>query len=155
LSDLLAGYVVDASIAIQWLLPLDDEPHSDAALGVLRDSSAGRISLIAPEHLPYEIGHALRRAVRRGRVSEDRGGRLLEEFHAWGVPLIGERRLRSRAWDLSGIYGCSFYDATFLALSDLTGWPMLHADDRLRSTLRGRFLGERWIADYRSDDRPG
>jgi predicted nucleic acid-binding protein len=148
MSDLLPGYVVDASIAIKWLLPLDDEPHCDLALGVLRDSSAGQVSLLAPEHLPYEIGHALRRAARRERVSEDRGRRLLEEFQSWALPLVGDRRLRMRAWELSGRYGCSFYDGTYLALSQLTGWPLLHADNRLRAQLGGRFQNERWIEDY-------
>jgi predicted nucleic acid-binding protein len=45
--------------------------------------------------------------------------------------------------------GCSYRDAGYLALADLLGCPFVHADDKLRDKLAGRFPHEVWIEDYR------
>jgi predicted nucleic acid-binding protein len=142
--------VVDASIALKWLLPLDDEPFADLARAVFTDAAAGQIELAAPDHIGYEVGHSLRRAVRRERISELQGLHLLERFHAWQLATIPQTQLYRRAWEYSRVYGCSFYDGTYLAASDLTRAQFIHADDRLRAMVDGRFGREVWIEDYRS-----
>jgi predicted nucleic acid-binding protein len=55
-------YVLDASVAVKWVLP---EPDSPEALA-LRDAYRTQVhELIAPDTLPIEVAHALTRAERR------------------------------------------------------------------------------------------
>lgn len=151
-------YVLDASVAIKWLLPVEDEPHADIALRVLQDARDGRIGLISPPHLTYEIGHAITRAVRNQSriITLEQGLQALETFYALNQPVLDWPKLdlpntRWRdAWDLAHRYGCSYYDATYLELANVLGWPVVHADDALRRKLAGQFPYELWIEDYPS-----
>ena len=61
-------FVLDASVAIKWVLP---EPDSDKSL-LLRDAYQQSLRvLIAPDVFPVEVAHALTRAERRGLISSD------------------------------------------------------------------------------------
>ena len=140
--------LVDASIGVKWLLPFDDEPHADLAEQVFIDSRESRILIFSADHLVIEVGHALRRAVRRERITESQGRELLDRFASWDVAGYTEDLDIKRAWELSGGLGCSYYDAIYLAISERTNWPFLHADRKLRTQLNGRFHWERWIEDY-------
>ena len=51
-------------------------------------------------------------------------------------------------------YGCSFYDAAYLSLPELFDQPIVHADEKLRRLLDGRFRRELWIEEYRPARRP-
>lgn len=54
------------------------------------------------------------------------------------------------AYRLARRFGCSYYDAIYLALAEATALPFLHADDKLRRNLGTRFPLSLWIEDYRS-----
>ena len=144
-------FVVDASVAVKWLLPLDEEPHAELALRVLQDARDGRSSLVSPSHLSYEVDSALVKAVRNKDrvVTLAQGFEALRTFQQLGYPVLyDEDHVKTSAWELAHQFGCSFYDATYLALSSDLGWPLIHADDALRRKLSGRFAHEMWIEDY-------
>lgn len=143
-------YVLDASVALKWLLRLDDESHLAEADAVLTDYQEARIGLLTPNHLRYEVGHGLRRAVIRERLSWDAGRAALEWFSALRLPTMHHDTLLLQGWDLSRAHGCSFYDAVYLALAQATRYPLIHADNRLRNALDSRFPLELWIEGYRS-----
>ena len=90
------------------------------------------------------------RAVRRGRITFDQGRAHLEDFYTLGVELIPHSGVLLGGYQLGQRYGCSFYDATYLALAVMTDTPFLHADGKLRNRLNGQFSQERWIEDYPS-----
>jgi predicted nucleic acid-binding protein len=75
--------VVDASVAVSWLLRLPDEAHGAEAERVFADHTAGRVQLVGPPHLTTEVGSALLKAVRRGRITPEGGRMLMEE---WACP---------------------------------------------------------------------
>lgn len=148
-----SDYVVDASIALKWLLPVEEEPHGEVALRLLDDARSGRIRLIAPGQVYYEVGSALVRAVRNeSRVlTLEQGERALQIFHSFDLFLVrtDDRGILTRAWGLAHQFGCSYYDAAYLATSEAFGWPLIHADQRLKDRLAGRFPLELWIENYR------
>lgn len=74
------GYVLDATIAVKWLIKSEDEPYREQADLVDEDRREGRINLVAPTVLNYEVGHALTRAVRRERVSPAQGREVYLRF---------------------------------------------------------------------------
>jgi predicted nucleic acid-binding protein len=142
------AFIIDASVAVKWILQLADEPFVDIASSILDDYQAHRIRLFAPAVINYEIGDALLRAVRRGRVTSTQARAGLEGFYDLRVPKTSSRRLLARGWDISTLYGCSFYDGAYLALAELTATPFLYADERLRNVLADRFSPALWITDY-------
>jgi predicted nucleic acid-binding protein len=65
-------YVLDASVAVKWVLP---EPDSAKALSIRDDYRIGTHELIAPDTLPVEVCHALTRAERSAGMSLPRRSR--------------------------------------------------------------------------------
>lgn len=141
-------YVIDASVALKWVLRLPDEPHLDFADRLQDDYAHDRVSLVAPGPLAYEVGHALLRAVRRGRITADEGRQALDTLAEWRIRRLDAIYQRRDEWVLALAYGCSYYDAHYLAVSLTFGYPLVHADQHLRQVLGGRFALEIWIEDY-------
>lgn len=142
-------YVLDASVALKWYL--DDEPYNDHAVAVFAAFSEGHIDLIVPQHIQYEVANALRNAVRRRRFSAERARVTLMEFLELDIPIVAGHGLISRAWDVAQRYDCPFYDGLYVALSDTTALPLIHADRKLHNSLGGRFSHELWIEQFQVD----
>ena len=70
--------VVDASVVVKW--HLRDEEFVDLALRVLQDYQDGRIDLLAPDHVRYEVPNAIRVAVSRSRLSFVEGTGAVNDF---------------------------------------------------------------------------
>lgn len=60
-------YVIDASIAMKWYL--NDEDHITQALTFFTAYTEGRVVLIAPDHIRYELANSLRSAARAKRIT--------------------------------------------------------------------------------------
>lgn len=148
------GYVLDATIAVKWLIKSDDEPYREQADLVDEDWREGRINLVGPTVLNYEVGHALTRAVRRERVSPAQGRELYRRFLSWQIPTIHGDDLMTSAWELASTSRTSFYDSSYLALGLRLSMPVLHADDKLRQLTRDRIGAPAlWIEDYPPEPR--
>jgi predicted nucleic acid-binding protein len=141
-------FVVDASIVSKW--HLRDEQHVDLADEILFAFQAGRIDLIAPDHLRYEVPSAIRKSVRTGRLTNDQARTAIADFLNWRLPTVGDDGLILAAYDQTVRFGCSFYDGLYLALADAIGCSFLYADDHLRNALGGRFPAAIWIEDWTS-----
>jgi predicted nucleic acid-binding protein len=106
--------------------------------------------LTAPDNLRIEVGGALHQAMRARFIRSEDSETWYNEFLGWNLPLVETVDLLRPAHRLSLRYGCSFYDAIYLALAQQENSPFLHADLRLHNALAGRFPLERWIEDYRT-----
>jgi predicted nucleic acid-binding protein len=58
-------YVLDASVALKWVLT---EPDSPKALSVRDDFRTQVCELLVPDIFPVEVAHALTRAERKGLI---------------------------------------------------------------------------------------
>lgn len=142
-------FVLDASVATKWLLRLQDEPYLDKTDAVLLDFQQSRIDLLAPDHIRYEVGNDLRTAVVNRRITVAQGTAELKRFYALEIPILSiGPDLLMLSWALAHRFERSFYDAAYLALAEVTGYPVIHADGRLRKALGGRFPLELWIEQY-------
>jgi predicted nucleic acid-binding protein len=139
-------FVVDASVVARWYLP--SPPHLDLAHQVRTDYEADRIGLTAPDNLRVEVGGAFHQAMRAHFIQSEDSERWYYHFLDWEIPMVETAELLRPAYRLSLDFGCSFYDAIYLALSRQEDLPFLHADQRLHNALGGRFPQERWIQDY-------
>jgi predicted nucleic acid-binding protein len=147
-------YVLDASVAFKWLVQLEDESHLEQAQNAAEDYLAGRVNLVAPAVLDYEVGHSLRSAVRRGRITELQGRRVFARYRGWDIPVVDQHDHLSQVWTLAGQLDVGFYDASYCWLAMAQGLPLLHADQRLTPKIEAvTYVPSRWIADYQSGPR--
>jgi predicted nucleic acid-binding protein len=138
--------VIDASVVVKWLLR--DEPDSHLADSIFADFREGRIEVLAPAHLRYEVPSAIRNALRTGRMTPDDGRAALIDFFAWQIPTVDDDDLIEAGFDQALRYGCSLYDGLYLALAENLGCRFVFADRRLRNTLGTRFPLALWFDDY-------
>lgn len=144
------SYVPDASIVARW--ELRNPPHLEPALRVFGDFDTGRINLIAPDNVLVEVSGAIHHAMLTKLIAPDRVERRIQDLLDLEIATLQTADLLVPAHRMSRRLGCSFYDSLYLAASDVTGYPFVHADARLHRTLAGRFPGELWIEAYRSPE---
>jgi predicted nucleic acid-binding protein len=130
-------YVLDASVALKWVLT---EPDSPKALSVRDDFRQQLHEFLAPDVFPVEVAHALTRAERKSLIKPPRAIRLLADVLSTPMPLHPYRPLLPRAVAISSIMHCGVYDCLYVALAEREGCEFLTADDRLFKKLCAQFL---------------
>lgn len=139
-------YVMDASNAVKW--HLHDEDHVREAHAVLLDFREGRLQLLAPHHIRYEVPSAILGAVRRNRLPADVGATAVRQFLSWDILTVASGELIQAGYGYAIRFGCSLYDGLYLALAELTSSHFIFADRRLRNALADGFPLALWIEDY-------
>lgn len=115
--------VVDASVLVEFLAELEHAELVDERL------KAEEHTLWAPHLIDAEIGHALRRHVRRGTMEAEAAAEALWEIEALPLERIEHELLVHIAWDLRDNF--SFYDGLYVALALVLEEPLLTFDARL------------------------
>lgn len=115
--------VVDASVLVEFL---SDGAHKEA---VRERLDAEEYALWAPHLIDAEVGHALRRGVRSGKLTAEAGGRALWEVDDLPVERVEHEHLIHVAWGLRDNF--SFYDGLYVALALMLDEPLLTFDARL------------------------
>lgn len=121
-------YILDASVGFKTLVT---ETDSDKAKQLIEDYRNGGHELIAPDILPIEVGHALTRAERQGRVSPADGFVLWSSFMADCPVLFPSIALSARAYVLSSLHRLGIYDCIYVALSEQENCEIVTDDARL------------------------
>lgn len=136
------GFVVDASVAVKWLLP---EEHSATALRLV----ASPAELLAPELLWVETVAALRKRVRRTDLSVQGFRDALDDIDAWRVRAEPVMPLVRPAADMALHLGHTVYDCVYLALAERDGGRLVTADRAFHDKVeRSPFAGlTLWIED--------
>ena len=134
--------VIDAGVVLALLLPL---PFSDRVAAEVRSLSEAREELFAPALLEYEVCSAIRRAVARKIIDNDRAGQALDWIQALRIrPITPASSLHTRALSWAAQLGHSkAYDAHYLALAEEMKCPLLTTD--LRLVRAARALGADWV----------
>lgn len=110
--------VVDAGVAVELVAGGLDPDH------------LGDEELAAPHLIDSEVTHVLRGLVLRGALSEQQGARALSGFVALQLTRFPADWLRPRMWALR--HDLTAYDATYVALTEMTGaTSLLTTDARL------------------------
>src|SRR5438128_1460036 len=128
--------VVDSSVAVKWVVP---EAHTDKALRVRDDFRNGATNLLAPDVFPIEVGHALTRAERQGRIAVPQSGLLLADVLTTLPDLHPSLPLLLRACEISSQMRVGIYDCLYVALAEREGCELITADDKLVKSLQPHF----------------
>lgn len=139
--------VVDASVVAKW--HLKDEDYAAESVLLLTQFGQGRVELIAPTHINYEVASAITVATvgQNPRLSQTEGREAIEEFLSLGIQTVADPELVLEAYPLVHHYGCALYDALYLALAQRLQIPLVNADRRLHQRI-GQLPEVIWIGDY-------
>jgi predicted nucleic acid-binding protein len=114
--------VVDTSAVVGALVGRPPDQRLVDRLGADGD-------LHAPHLLDVELLHALRRLVGTGRLAEDRAADARADFADLTIVRYGHAALSDRIWQLRP--NLTAYDATFVALAEALGVPLITCDAHL------------------------
>lgn len=130
------NYVVDASVALKWVI---DEADSDKARQLREDIRNGSHSAIAPDFFPVECGHAIFRAERKRLITRGQSALLLADLLLDCPRLYESLPLVARAAVIMSNAQVGFYDAIYLALAEQEGCELITADAKLAKQCAGVF----------------
>ena len=136
------SWVVDAGIAVKWVIP---EVLSDLADRV-RD---GTEDVLAPDLLLVEVANALWRKTTAREISAREADAAFDLVRRSGIDLRPAGPLLPRAMDLARRLDHPVYDCVYLALAEREKASFVTADQRLLRRLSARKL-EIAVTDLRS-----
>jgi predicted nucleic acid-binding protein len=126
--------VVDASVALRWVLKDEKEVRADA---LLYQCMASLSDMLVPPLFLAEVTNAVYLSVRRHRLTLEEAKLALETIIQIGMQVIEPSGLYLRSLELAVNYGMSnAYDAQYLALAEMKGCESWTADERLAMSIK-------------------
>ena len=120
--------VVDASVAVKWLIA---EDGSDAADRLLTDDD----DLHAPRLMASEVANALWRKVRLGEIERGQAGTLTAALSEMPVRWSADETVCADAVRLAVVLDRPVYDCVYLALAHRLDARLVTADERFANAL--------------------
>lgn len=127
-------FVIDASIALAWLLPDEEADQAEKVIILARLNGP-----VAPALFPLEVANALRSNMRRGRIDAAYRDAALDQLEKTSVARDLEAYDPGVLRDtvrLSDRHGLTVYDAAYLELALRHDAPLGTLDDDLRRAAR-------------------
>jgi predicted nucleic acid-binding protein len=117
--------VVDASVAIKWLIPdRADEADTDKALALLSAIQDGSVQLIQPPHWLAKVAAVLAR-LSPNTVDDD-----VSDLHALELPVLDTPGMYLTAWELSRSLGQHLFDTLYHAVAlEVDDTSLITADE--------------------------
>lgn len=119
----MKAFVVDASVALKWLLV---EEHSETAL-VLLD---GSFELHVPNLIFSEFGNTLWKKSIRGELNRDQVREAISLFQNLPLRVHRDRWLLERATEFASVLEHPVYDCFYLALAESLETTVVTADGK-------------------------
>lgn len=143
----MTAFVLDASVAVKWVIPSANEALSAQSLRILQRYVAGEIDFVVPDIFWAEIGNVLWKGARQQRWS-----RTLAEGAASGMKdrnflTISTQILLPAALKIALLYDRSVYDAMYVAAAIQFKIEMITADERLANALAAS-LPVKWLGAF-------
>ena len=129
--------VLDASVVAKWYLP---EGLAEEAARFLDAGAWSEVKLVAPSLLGPELGNVLWHRYRRGDISLERLREAWTAFEAVPLSFVETGPLMPAALEIAIGYGCTVYDALYVALAEARrdeAATLLTADRKLVTRFAG------------------
>ena len=139
--------VIDASVALKWFLP--DEAEGKKALDLLEGYLNGKVSLICPALLGYEVLNGLILAGRRGRIPKEIIETAFEGFLQLGIAIKDPFSCYSKLIRYCLPANLTAYDASYLVLAEAEKIPLITADEKLIRAVGKEFSWITRLMDFR------
>ena len=104
------------------------------------------LGLQAPSLIIYEVANAVLMACRRRRLPNDAADAIFERVIGLNIACFAADARVALA--LARRYGCTAYDASYLALAQQHGLQLVTADRRLYTAVAGELPWVIWIGEW-------
>jgi predicted nucleic acid-binding protein len=133
-------YVIDASVAVKWLLP---EEHTEQAESLLVESN----TFSAPDLLFAEVGNSLWKRVKGRELTQEAGREALLRLMDIEILVTPASLLLDKAFALACDHDRTVYDSIYLALALEEGSTLVTGDKRFYNSMRRTPHAERvaWV----------
>lgn len=121
----MSPIILDASVAVTWLLHDEEDPRADAALARLAETEA-----LVPQVWHLEVRNALLLTERRGRISGDGALARLRSLTELPIRTDAEPDFDA-AFELARHHRLTSYDAAYLELAKRRSGALSSLDDAL------------------------
>lgn len=115
------AWVVDASVAVKWFLPVEREPDGELARSLI-----GRFAMRTTTLATYEVGNVL--TLHSGWSAEKIDAALALLVEICGDPLELRPEDHRTVAELALAHDLTFYDASYAAIARRTDRRLLSAD---------------------------
>ncbi len=131
--------VVDASVALKWLIPETGSPQA-------RELLSESYRLIAPDLLWIEVAAVTWKAVRRGDLSAEEAEQMASDLSAYPVEIVESLPLLPDAVRFAVETDRTVYDSLYICLAAREKVRAVTADQRLVNALRSGPYADRVLA---------
>ena len=143
--------ILDNSVIIKWYLQFREEEHVDIALKLKHLYDIGEINLHSPAILNYEIGNVFSTAVRSNKLDINVAKEFLNLFNSYGIIFYDLKEIYLDILDISIKYNLSFYDASYVTLSQFLKYDFITADKRLFNNTKNKITSVKYISDFKME----
>ena len=140
--------ILDNSIIIKWYLQFPKEEHVDIALKLKHLYDIGQVNLHSPAILNYEIGNVFSTAVRLKKLDINVARESLNLFCNYGIIFYDLKEIYLDILDISIKYSLSFYDASYVTLSQFLKYDFITADKKLFNNTKNKITSVKYILDF-------
>lgn len=122
-----AGFVVDASVVVEFLAPGRYGEPADRIIGALAWPEP--LELFAPDLLLLETANALRRLATANRLSSAAADRAVSHLPKLAIATVASGALLEAAWSLRDVM--TVYDGAYAGLARALDRPLVTCDRKL------------------------
>jgi len=132
-----AGYVIDASVLVKWVL-YQQEADRDRALALRELHISGRSTIYIPQLALLELVNAVRFAPKAKEEDGEMAIEAVRDLHLEVKPPEYDvlRKANAIAW----AYKTTIYDALYVAHAEQVGYPLITADETMIRKLAGHSI---------------
>ncbi len=137
--------VVDSSVMVKWV-NRQDENLVERSDEVLKDFELGKTNLVAPELSKFEVGNALlykKTGLPSAKSSLVSYYNVPINFVSW------ESDLSQKTLEMAAAGKITYYDASFLALAESLGSPLVTANPKHQRPIPGWKVKVIPLKDYK------
>ncbi|MHB8362823.1 MAG: type II toxin-antitoxin system VapC family toxin [Patescibacteria group bacterium] len=143
--------ILDNSIIVKWYLQFPKEEHVDVALTLKHLYDTGQINLHSPAILNYEIGNVFSTAVRLNKLDINVAKESLSLFSNHGIIFYDLKEIYLDILGVSIKYNLSFYDASYVTLSQFLKYDFITADKKLFNNTKNKITSVKYILDFKME----
>ena len=143
----MTALVLDASVAMKWVIPSARETLTAESLQLLKRYTDGDINFIVPDVFWAEIGNVLWKGVRQRRWPQVIAERAASDMRNRNFLTVTSLELLGDAMKIAFVHDRSVYDCLYVALAIQFKTEMITADERLANALAAR-LPVKWLGAF-------
>lgn len=137
------GVCIDASLALVWLLPTEQNKLANA---LRRKWYENDVEIITAPLFHAEVTSVLRQQVYFNRLLPEEGEEAFSAYLGMAVTTIDSSEIQKMAWELAKRFNLSrTYDMQYLAVAELKDCELWTNDKRLVNLLQDKVSRIKWV----------